>query len=116
MTTGVDVLLPIGTYVFKLKLTNAKNDSRLENLEGLTNYRERQILVRDDLDDLTTMCMVRHELVHAILYTQGRTFYDSYDEELMADFVAMNFDLIDKLSKIVMKTLNINYNYLDKEE
>ena len=110
------MLLGIGTVTFKLFFSTPEKDKRLEDAEAITDYRMREIVIREDLDDLTTMCMIRHELVHAILFTQGRRFYENYSEELMAEFVAMNFDLIDYLSKMCVEVLELNYTYFDNKE
>ena len=68
-----------------------------EQSDGITMYNERKILVRKDLDKETTKCVLRHEITHAVLCTQGRWSQKTFKQEEMCEFIAFNLDLINKL-------------------
>ena len=65
--------------------------------DGITLYNERKILIRNDLDAITTECVLRHELTHAILCCQGRWSQKTFTQEEMCEFIAFQLPIINKL-------------------
>ena len=92
-----DIAVVIGTYPFVIhffKLTN-------ETYDGRTIHNTRAIEIRDDLDYEATMLLIRHEIVHALLGTQGRCFQRKFDVEEMCEFIAYKLPEINKIMKQV---------------
>lgn len=71
--------------------------------DGVTLYNERIILIRNDLNAITTQCVLRHELTHAILCMQGRWMQKTFSQEEVCEFIAFNLPLIDKLQKEILE-------------
>ena len=80
--------------------------------DGVTKYNDRQILIRNDLDTTTTKCVLRHELTHAVLCTQGRWLQKKFTQEEVCEFVGFQLPTIYELSEKVMKGVkNEKKNY-----
>lgn len=85
--------LKIGMYDYKLnffKYTDGKYD-------GVTKYNDRLIEVRDDLDDIATLLIIRHEIIHALLCTQGRGYQRKFDLEEVCEFIAYKLPEINEI-------------------
>jgi len=70
--------------------------------DGTTLYNERRILIRNDLDEVTTECVLRHELTHAVLCIQGRWCQKTFTQEEMCEFIGFQIPTINKLVKKVL--------------
>ncbi len=70
--------------------------------DGITLYNERKILIRNDLDKVTTECILRHELTHAILCIQGRWIQKKFTQEEVCEFVGFQTPTINALVKEVL--------------
>ena len=73
-----------------------------EKCIGQTFYDERMIKISTALDETATKITVTHELVHAILGTQGRSYQKNFDLEDVCEFVGYNLDQINKLLKDIL--------------
>ena len=71
--------------------------------DGITLYNERKILIRNDLDKVTTECILRHELTHAILCIQGRWIQKKFTQEEVCEFVGFQTPTINELVKEVLR-------------
>ena len=73
-----------------------------ENTDGNTDYNGRVINVRDDLDADTTLVVIRHELTHAYLCSEGRYAMKSMTQEEMCEWVGWHADLIATLAANIL--------------
>ena len=73
------IVLKVESLEFKIVFSSPDKDDRLVENEGCTDYRKREIVIRDNLDLLTSTLIFRHEIVHAILYSQGRGFTENFN-------------------------------------
>lgn len=88
-------------YPFEIKFV--PNDYELiKGYDGRTFYNKRLILMRDDLDDVMTKAVLRHELTHAILMVQGRGYQKKFDVEELCEFVAFQSPIIEQKIKEIM--------------
>ena len=87
--------ISLHNYSFKIKFV--PNDNELiKGFDGRTFYNQRLILIRDDLDDIMTKAVLRHELTHAILMVQGRGYQKKFDVEELCEFVAFQSPIIEQ--------------------
>lgn len=73
--------------------------------DGIALYNERKILVRNDLDIVTTRCVLRHELTHAILCCQGRWSQKHFNQEEVCEFVGFQLPIINKIMKKIEENI-----------
>ena len=102
-----ELTIEIGLYRFKLKFFTLTN----EKWDGLTKYNDRTIDIRDDLDDTATMLLIRHEIVHAILCTQGRYLQKKFDVEEMCEFIAYKLPEINEICEEIETKLEVCTKY-----
>ena len=76
-----------------------------EKTDGTTLYNERTILIRNDLNRITTGIVIRHELTHAILCTQGRWSQNNFNQEDVCEFVGFQLPTINRITKGILGTL-----------
>lgn len=81
----------------------APEDKKLEGNDGVCWYNKRLMLIRNDIDKTMTECILRHELVHAILNVQGRHYQTTFGKEEVCEFVAFLTPTIERLVKEVMR-------------
>lgn len=75
--------------------------SEMPGYDGLTYSNERTIKIRNDLDDTATLLIVTHEVVHALLATQGRVFQKKFDVEEVCELIANRlFEINEIIAKI----------------
>ena len=79
------MVIRIGLYNWEILLVD-KNT--LEGNDGICKPNEFQILVRDDLNETATQLIIMHEVVHALLDTQGRCYQKDFNLEEVCEFVA----------------------------
>lgn len=97
------IKIRIGLYPFKIMFVPF---SELDNCDGKTMHNDRIIKIRDDLDEIATELVLRHEIVHAILGTQGRVYQRKFDLEEMCEFIAYKTPEINQIIESVL-TKNI---------
>lgn len=97
-----DIEIMISGYPFTIKFFKKNN----EYYDGLTRYNERIMEIRDDVDLMATMLLVRHEITHAILCCQGRRYQKKFDVEEVCEFVSYTCEEITKLTNYIMKKKN----------
>lgn len=81
----------------------APDDKKLEGNDGICWYNKRLMFIRNDVNKTTKECILRHELVHAILDVQGRHCQRKFDKEEVCEFIAYLNPIITKLVKEVMR-------------
>ena len=96
-----DIEIMINEYPFTIKFFKKNN----EYYDGLTRYNERIIEIRDDVDLIATMLLVRHEITHAILCCQGRCYQKKFDVEEVCEFISYELPQINTICDYVKKIL-----------
>lgn len=94
-----NIVCVINGYSFNV---NFVPKSELENFEGITMHNNRVIKIRDDLDKVATTLILRHEIVHALLGTQGRVFQTRFSCEELCEFVAYNLPTIEQITDYIL--------------
>ncbi len=92
----------IGLYPFTIKFVDFKGIELNGNSDGRTMLNGRTILIRNDLDDIDTELVLRHEVVHAILGTQGRCYQKKFDLEEVCEFIAYKLPEINDIVERIM--------------
>ena len=95
----------IGLYPFQIKFVPA---SEIPNCDGSTFHNDRVIKIRNDLDDIATEIVLRHEITHAILGTQGRVFQKKFDVEDVCEFIAYRLPEINSIVDYILNSENEN--------
>lgn len=93
--------ITINGYKWWVKFVD-KDDEQIRGCDGRAFYNDFLILVRNDLDEVMTACVLRHELTHAILGIQGRYSQKKFDREEVCEFIGFQLPIIDKLTKQVL--------------
>lgn len=75
----------IGLYEWEVRLATREET---HGNDGQTRCNEFVILIADDLNPTTREIILRHEVVHAILDTQGRVFQNKFNLEEVCEFIA----------------------------
>ena len=73
---------------------------------GCCKWKERAIKIVDDLDEINTEITIRHEVTHAILYTQGRAFQENFTQEDVCEFIAWK---LPEINDVVERIMNSRY-------
>jgi len=102
-----DIDVRIGLYPFKVMFVSY---SEMDGNDGSTFHNDRTIKIRDDLDKVATELVIRHEVVHAILGTQGRVYQKKFDLEDMCEFIAYKTPEINDIVERIMKEYESNLN------
>jgi len=87
----------IDIYGYKWKVRFVDVSEMEDKMDGHTFYNERLILIRNDLEEITSECVLRHELTHAILCIQGRWLQEHFTQEEMCEFIGFQTPLLNKL-------------------
>lgn len=95
-----EIDLIIGCYPFKIIFLPYE---QLDGCDGRTLHNDRVIKIRDDLDEITTELVLRHEVVHALLGTQGRVYQKKFDVEELCEFIAYKLPEINGIVGGVME-------------
>ena len=98
-----DIEIMINEYPFTIKFFKKNN----EYYDGLTRYNERIIEIRDDVDLISTMLLIRHEITHAILCCQGRCYQKKFDVEEMCEFIAYKLPEINEICNTIKRLLEV---------
>ena len=96
-----DIEIMINEYPFTIKFFKKNN----EYYDGLTRYNERIIEIRDDVDLIATMLLVRHEITHAIFCCQGRCYQKKFDVEEVCEFISYELPKINTICDYVKKII-----------
>lgn len=90
------VQVGINGYPWEVHFVPAEEFS--EDTDGTTDYKRMVIKVRDDLDAETTLVVIRHELTHAYLCSEGRHALKSMTQEELCEWVGWHAELIATLA------------------
>ena len=101
--------LRIGSYSWCVEFID-KDKEEIKGCDGRTLYNEFKIIIRNDLNYLATQLVLRHEVVHALLSTQGRVFQKKYDVEEMCELVAYRLSELEEIDKLIEYNLSRNNN------
>ncbi len=99
--------LNIGNYKWELKFVPPEE---IPECDGRTFYNDFRILVRNDLGRIPARLVIIHEIVHAILGTQGRVYQKEFGVEEVCEFIAW------KLPEINAIMDKIDAEYYEKEK
>lgn len=99
-----EINIRIGLYPFKVVFVPY---AEIDGCDGRTFHNDRIIKVRDDVDEIATALILRHEIVHAILGTQGRVYQKKFDLEDVCEFIAYKLPEINQ----IMETIADNKRY-----
>ena len=106
--------IDIYNYPFEVLFID-KDEERLKGNDGIVLYNDRKILVRDDLDEITTGVVIRHELVHAIMLVQGRWNQVKLTNEDMSEFVGFQAPFIVDTTNVILGARALSQN-IDRSE
>lgn len=97
-----DIKIRIGLYPFIITFVDKKE---IEGSDGVCLHNDRVIKIRDDLDEVSTMLIIRHELTHALLGTQGRVYQKKFDVEELCEFVAYKLPELHQMCEFIANSL-----------
>lgn len=86
-----DFKVRIGNYTWTVKFVDVQE---LPRSEGQTRVNTFEILIRNSLDEPTRRLTFIHEVVHALLNTQGRFYQNKFTQEEICEFIAWRFNEI----------------------
>ena len=86
-----DFKVRIGNYTWTVKFVDIQE---LPRSEGQTRVNTFEILIRNSLSENTRRLTFIHEVVHALLNTQGRFYQNKFTQEEICEFVAWRFNEI----------------------
>lgn len=75
----------IGLYDWKVLIVDRKE---IGGCDGRTIPNSLEIKIADDLKGTTREITFTHELIHALLDTQGRCYQKKFDLEELCEFIA----------------------------
>lgn len=95
----------IGLYPFEIRFLDHEQmeKSHGEHCVGYCWFKQRTIDIIDDMDEISTELTIRHEVTHAILYTQGRVNQKKFDLEELCEFIAWKLPEINEVVEMIMK-------------
>jgi Zn-dependent peptidase ImmA (M78 family) len=83
----------IGLYTWTIKLVDRKS---IDGMDGRCLPNDFEILIADDLNGQARLLSFIHELVHAIMDTQGRCYTKKLGIEEMCEFIAWKYPEIEE--------------------
>ena len=86
-----DFKVRIGNYTWTVKFVDIQE---LPRSEGQTRVNTFEILIRNSLNEETKRLTFIHEVVHALLNTQGRFYQNKFTQEEICEFIAWRFNEI----------------------
>lgn len=86
-----DFKVRIGCYTWQVKFVPKEE---INGCDGRTFPNDFKILVRNDLNPIVMRSVFIHEVVHALLDTQGRCYQRKFDLEDVCEFIAWRFNEI----------------------
>jgi len=90
----------IGLYTWDIQFVDKEV---IKGNDGQTRCNDFQILIRNDLSMITTELILRHEVVHALLDTQGRVYQKKFDLEEVCEFIAWRLPEINQVVETIMQ-------------
>lgn len=84
----------IGLYEWKVLIVDRKE---IDDCDGKTLPNELTIKIADDLKGIVKELVFTHEVVHALLDTQGRCYQKKFDLEDMCEFIAWKLPEINQI-------------------
>lgn len=94
----------IGLYNWTVKIVDRKE---IDGNDGRTIPNSLEILIADDLKGTTRELTFIHEVVHALLNTQGRTYQKKFDVEEMCEFIAWKLPEINQIVEQFEKEIGV---------
>ena len=94
----------IGLYNWTVKIVDRKE---IDGNDGRTIPNSLEILIADDLKGITRELTFIHEVVHALLNTQGRTYQKKFDVEEMCEFIAWKLPEINQIVEQFEKEIGV---------
>lgn len=97
----------------KVKINNSTWSVRrlkpesMNDFYGYTWIIHRAIDLNDKLTSEELPFVIRHEVCHALLDTQGRRFQKKFDLEDLCEFVAWNNEEITRITNEILKKLEV---------
>ena len=95
----------IGLYTWNVLFVS--KDSIIGD-DGQTKTNDFLILIRNDLPLETTRIAITHEVVHALLSTQGRVYQRKFDVEEVCEFIAWKLPEINNVVEDIMVEVEKN--------
>lgn len=91
----------LGT-IYSITFKDEKDDEGLINASGYMDPSNKSIVICNDTygarnGDARQRRVMRHEIIHAILYESGMYDSNSWDEEQMVDWLAIQYPKINKI-------------------
>ena len=77
---------------------------------GYTWTQHKAIDILDTLEEKDLPLVIRHEVCHALLDTQGRRYQQKFDVEELCEFIAWNMDEITRITDEIYFKLTENKN------
>jgi len=96
------VKVKIGNHFYSVRRIKPQD---MNNYYGYTWCVHRAIDLNDELTREELPYVIRHEVCHALLDTQGRRFQKKFDIEELCEFVAWNNEEITRITNEIMKKL-----------
>ena len=94
----------IGLYNWTIRIVDRKE---IDGNDGRTIPNSLEILIADDLKGITRELTFIHEVVHALLNTQGRTYQKKFDVEEMCEFIAWKLPEINQIVEQFEKEIGV---------
>lgn len=105
--------LRIGNYTWSVEFID-KDNEEIKGCDGRTLYNDFRIIIRNDLNYIATKLVIRHEVVHALLSTQGRVFQKKYDIEEVCEFIAYRLNELEQINEQIENKVLMCYLESDK--
>ena len=97
------VKVKIGKHIWSVRrLPPEDMDWQKFKMYGYTWDQHRAIDILDTLSEEDLPLVIKHEVVHALLDTQGRRYQKKFDVEEVCEFIAWNIDEINKISNEII--------------
>lgn len=94
----------IGLYEWKVLIFDRKE---IDNCDGRTYPNDFTIKIADDLKETAREITFIHELVHALLDTQGRNYQKKFDLEDMCEFIAWKLPEINQCVELFEREIGL---------
>ena len=94
----------IGLYEWKILIVDRKE---IDGSDGRTLPNELTIKIADDLKGTVRELTFIHEIVHALLDTQGRCYQKKFDLEELCEFVAWKLPEINQIVEQFEKEIGL---------
>lgn len=99
-----DFTIRIGNYTWQVQFVPK---DLLGDYEGVTHHNLFVIQVRDDLPVMATRLTLIHEIIHALLGTQGRCYQKEFTNEDVCEFIAYRFEEIKACIEVIDRELGL---------